>query len=172
MKRKRVMLIFVPLLLLFVGALCWLSFFNQDPSLASEAEVTELIQTQYEGSTIQSLTRQGTVYTVMIDHRLGIYELMLDGETRDVLSLQLITLHEEKGGDEEGPEEEPVSTMLTEEQAIAIAQQEVEGKVDDIELEEENGLHVYEIEIEVDDDTEATIVMNAYTGQILSVTWD
>lgn len=55
-------------------------------------------------------------------------------------------------------------TMLTKEQAIAIAKQHASGVVTDFELDDD---HVYEIEME-DGDIEYELEIHAYTGAILS----
>ncbi|WP_216829718.1 PepSY domain-containing protein [Alkalihalobacterium elongatum] len=157
-------------------------FINKAPSLASEEEIIEIVQTQFEGSKIHSVNQQGNVYTILIDHNLGDYEIIINGETNEILSLRLLALREDDIDEvDDAPArnvvddemaDEPVASMLTEQQAIEIALREVEGKIDDVELEGEDGLLVYEVEIEVDDDHEATIIINAYTGEIISVTWD
>lgn len=62
-----------------------------------------------------------------------------------------------------------VETGLTEDQAVAIAQLEVPGEVQDIELENEDGVQVYEIEILAEDGTEMEVEINADTGEVLEV---
>jgi uncharacterized membrane protein YkoI len=69
-------------------------------------------------------------------------------------------------------EEAPVQPM-TEEEASEIALSEHPGEVDDIDLEEDNGRLVFEIEIENDSTgVDADIVIDAYTGEIISVEYD
>jgi uncharacterized membrane protein YkoI len=164
------------------GAVVFQLFFNQSEALASEKEIRELVHAQYEGSTITSIEERDKIFEVVIDHNMGEYQLMVDGLTREITSLKLLARNEEtedidnqeteQPDAEEPKHEESAPSMLTKEQAIEIALKEVPGKVDDIELDEKNGIKVYEVEIEVDDDTEATIIINAYTGKIISLTWD
>ncbi|WP_078427841.1 PepSY domain-containing protein [Alkalihalobacterium alkalinitrilicum] len=174
MKNKKMFLVLgVFIILLITGFLVF--FMKSETSIISEEEIMEIVQTQYEGSTVQSVQQQAGIYIIVIDHQLGEYELTIDAETREITSLRLINLHEEEKGHAEEPQidhEEPVPSMLSEQEAIEIALREVEGQVENVQLEVEDGIVVYEIEIEVDDDNEATIMINAYTGQILSVTWD
>ncbi|WP_078382421.1 PepSY domain-containing protein [Sutcliffiella halmapala] len=57
-----------------------------------------------------------------------------------------------------------------------VALKEVQGIVDDIELERENGAYVYEVEIEPEnqgtDDDDVTVYVDAVTGKVLYVEWD
>ncbi|OLO37958.1 hypothetical protein BTR23_12410 [Alkalihalophilus pseudofirmus] len=174
MKNKKMFLVLCVFIILLITFFL-VFFMKSETSIISEEEIMEIVQTQYEGSTVQSVQQRAGIYIIVIDHQLGEYELTIDAETREITSLRLINLHEEEKDHSEEPQidhEEPVPSMLSEQEAIEIALREVEGKVDDVELEVEDGIVVYEIEIEVDDDNEATIRINAYTGQILSVTWD
>ncbi|WP_078382420.1 PepSY domain-containing protein [Sutcliffiella halmapala] len=175
MKRKKLLLLLSPILILVV-ALLFILFFKQDSTLASEEEIVGIVQTHYTTSEIQSISQQNTEYTVVVQHNFGEYQLIIDGESREIISLKQISSNTEDGSTtgepREEPEQESAPSMLTELQAIEIALQEVSGTLDDIELEEENGIKVYEVEINVDDETEALVIINAYTGKILSVTLD
>lgn len=60
-------------------------------------------------------------------------------------------------------------------EAKGIAKKEVPGKIEDIELERENGKLVYEVEIENyqnGDDEDVTVYIDAITGKVLYVEWD
>ncbi|CEG26556.1 peptidase propeptide and ypeb domain-containing protein [Bacillus sp. B-jedd] len=61
---------------------------------------------------------------------------------------------------------------ITEHEAASIAQKEVQGEVDDIDLETENGQTFYLVEIQTVDDREATVQVHAITGAVMSVLWD
>lgn len=68
-------------------------------------------------------------------------------------------------------EEETV--LLTPEQAAEIALAAVPGTVDDIDQETQNDRLVYEVDIEdTGRDDDALIIIDAYTGEVLSVIWD
>jgi uncharacterized membrane protein YkoI len=63
--------------------------------------------------------------------------------------------------------------QLTEKEAIAIALKQLDGKVDDVELEESGGSTYYLVDIEREgEETEATIQINAISGEVMSVIWD
>ena len=61
------------------------------------------------------------------------------------------------------------ATGLSEEQAIAIALAEIPGEMTEVELEQEDGQEVYEVEILTLDGSEMEIEVAADTGDILSV---
>ncbi len=62
-------------------------------------------------------------------------------------------------------------SILTKQEAIAIALEQFSGKVDDVDLEDEDGRLIYEIEIE-SSRGEAEIEIDAYTGKVLLVDID
>ncbi len=182
--KKRIRILITGAFVVLSGAALFYLFFNKTEALASETEVRELVETQYSGSTITSLEQKGEIYEVFMENDMGEYQVMVDGRTREITSLKLVNRKGDAGGGEPGSEEsggeesqdpaeeKPAPSMLTRDEAIEIALKEVPGKVDDVELDEDNGVKVYEVEIEVDEDSEATIIINAYTGEILSLTWD
>ena len=61
---------------------------------------------------------------------------------------------------------------LTEAQAVEIALAEVPGEVQETELEREDGMKVYEIEILTADGVEMEVEINADTGEILEIEAD
>ncbi|MGD6873863.1 PepSY domain-containing protein [Sutcliffiella horikoshii] len=186
MKNKKVfMTLIAGAFLVLSGAAIYYLFFNKTEALATETEVRELVEGQYNGSTITSLERKDEMYEVYMENDMGEYELTVDARTNEITSLKLVNRKGETSSGEQKPEddqvdeqpeepssEKPAPSMLTREEAIEIATREVPGRVEDIELDEEDGIKVYEVEMEVDDESEATILINAYTGEILSLTWD
>ncbi|MBD7970001.1 PepSY domain-containing protein [Paenibacillus gallinarum] len=63
------------------------------------------------------------------------------------------------------------SKMITVQQAKEAALKEVQGTIDDIDLEKENGKVYYEVEIE-SAKADATVLIDAYTGKVLTVNQD
>ncbi|WYP25237.1 PepSY domain-containing protein [Alkalihalobacillus sp. FSL W8-0930] len=80
-----------------------------------------------------------------------------------------IALHAETGEVIRNSFEEDLSpSYLSEQDAIDIALQEINGMVDDVDLEESDGRMVYEIEIENQEtDEDVTVIIDAITGQII-----
>lgn len=65
-------------------------------------------------------------------------------------------------------EEEQETSYLSEQEAIDIALKEINGIVDDVDLEESDGRMVYEVDIEDQEtDEDVTVVIDAVTGQII-----
>lgn len=63
-------------------------------------------------------------------------------------------------------------TGLSEEQAVAIALEVFPGEVQEIELEREKGMQIYEIEILAADGVENEIEINAENGEVLASNGD
>jgi uncharacterized membrane protein YkoI len=67
---------------------------------------------------------------------------------------------------------EPAS-ILTEKEAIAIAEDHLKGTADDVELyQPSNQTPYYLVEVELEDGREATVQVDAYTRLVKTVTWD
>lgn len=63
------------------------------------------------------------------------------------------------------------SQLIGKQQAVAIARTVASGKVDDVELEKEHGMFVYEVEFE-DGDTDYEVYVDAVNGTVLHVETD
>lgn len=63
------------------------------------------------------------------------------------------------------------NTKITEQEARKIVLKEVEGTVTEVELDDEDGVLVYEIEVETDVQ-EGVVIINAFTGEVVSVTME
>ncbi|MFO1442715.1 PepSY domain-containing protein [Bacillus sp. Bva_UNVM-123] len=61
---------------------------------------------------------------------------------------------------------------ITEKEAGQIALNQVQGSINDIDLEDENNHVFYLVEIDTPDDKEATIQIDAITGEVLSISFD
>ena len=128
----------------------------------SEEQIKELALKVVNGN-IDSLqlVKEGDqqVYQVIVSDQTAKNKLSLDAYTGDVLKKESSAI-------------EVAPKRLTEEQAKNAALKEVPGTVDDIEAKNVNGMTYYLVEIETNDDREATVEINAITGQINSLTWD
>lgn len=61
---------------------------------------------------------------------------------------------------------------ITEDEAGKIALKEIQGVINDIDLENEDNLIFYLVEIDTPDDGEAIVQIDAITGTILTISWD
>lgn len=91
----------------------------------------------------------------------------LDGSIRETGSPIVATTEKPQ------PDGEADSTkqLIGKQQAVAIARTVASGKVDDVELEKEHGMFIYEVELE-DGDTEYEVHVDAIDGTILHVETD
>lgn len=139
------------------------------------------------------------VYQMEVTQDQGVYSLKLNGDTGQVIDLTAVekTATNNKEDDtekqentaEENPEADDSESdegktenksnkqttendaMLTHEEAKEIALKEFPGKVTDLELDSDDGVYIYEIEI-VNGEDEASIEINAYTGNVVMIEID
>ncbi|WP_243355228.1 PepSY domain-containing protein [Bacillus litorisediminis] len=132
----------------------------------SQAEIREQVAQQEKGEiekVEQKQEGENLIYSVVVRSETQITTLKIDaytGETVDTITEEI-----------KQPEEEPAK-RLTESEAVEIALQRVEGEVDDVELEQSNGVIYYLIEVEREEEEDATVQVNALSGEIMSVTWE
>ncbi|GEN54473.1 PepSY domain-containing protein [Halobacillus faecis] len=139
----------------------------------SELEIREKIQTQYNGE-ITDLTSMEDQYLATIELEEGIYEMTVskvDGRISDMRTLENFK-DDEPPLSSEGQSENAQEPPITEEKAVTVALNEIEGDVDDVDFEAEGDLAFYLVEIERSGGEEATIQIHALTGDIMSITWD
>ncbi|MBH0160559.1 PepSY domain-containing protein [Fictibacillus sp. 26RED30] len=105
---------------------------------------------------------ENKVYLVSVQNEGKTYRLEINGNTGDIKS---------KNEVESGDEPAEPNTKITEEDAKQIAIKEVKGTITDIELDDEDGVIVYEVEIETKT-KEAQVIINAFSGEVNSVTME
>ncbi|TDL80299.1 PepSY domain-containing protein [Peribacillus frigoritolerans] len=128
---------------------------EKEPAL-SQAEAKKLAEETYSGN-VQTMTLQGKTYSITLLTKTEEIKVEMNADSGEITSEDKSSIEKTK---------QPVK--LTEEQAKKIALAEVKGKIEDIDLEEEDGSVFYEVEIE-SGQQEATIQIDAFTGIILSV---
>ncbi|WP_394218387.1 PepSY domain-containing protein [Halobacillus trueperi] len=139
----------------------------------SESDIREKVQTQYNGE-ITDVTSVEDHYLATIELDEGVYEVVVlkkDGRISDIRPLGSL-----KDNDSTAPSEDQSENAqtepITEEKAKAVALNEIEGEVDDIDYESGGDPAFYLVEIERSGGEEATVQVHALTGEIMSVTWD
>ncbi|MBM4760784.1 PepSY domain-containing protein [Bacillus sp. B15-48] len=153
-------------------------------------EATNKVQELYHGD-IVNIKEVNGIYLIAIELDTGTYEIEIyrdSGEIGRVTRTEKTAAKEELQSDDsiakegekamdsgnkaEEPTAEQVRT-ISEKEAVAIALKEINGEVDDIDLESSGGIIYYLIEIERDeDDEEATVQVNAISGEVMSIMWD
>ncbi|AIF66498.1 PepSY domain-containing protein [Terribacillus saccharophilus] len=141
-------------------------------------------------------------YDIDLENGEKLYDLTLNGNTGEVISLKESnrtvtspnTDQSQASGDDQQQDENKktaddqqqsdkeqtapsqkqasqAEVKITMDEAIKIATDEVGGSVTDAEFDEEDGLPVYELELKTADD-EAEVVINAQSGEIITIAYD
>lgn len=137
----------------------------------NEEAVKKIVNDLYQGE-IQEVNLKEQVYNVSIKTETGSYDIMIDRNSSKILNILQTQVVELKNKD---PLKEKVTahTIITKEEARTIALEKVKGNVEDIDFEEEDdGPSYYTVEVERTDGMEATIQINAITGEIITISWD
>lgn len=166
-----------------------------ETSLSSD-EVHETVKAQYPGEIISITSDKEfnkVVFDVEIENEGRAYNLKLDGNTGEILTLKektnskkLTIAEKEKNEDEQNNSEQSDSephdnknagnkknekTAIDIKEAEEIALSQFSGTITQLELDEDDGRLIYEVEIENGED-EAEVEIDAYTGEILVVSID
>ncbi|WP_197284393.1 PepSY domain-containing protein [Bacillus sp. JCM 19041] len=135
-----------------------------------EAEAIALEETG--GGIVQQLERDQDdgvdLYEVEIEKEGQEYELDIAADSGEVIRAE-----NERSDDDDDDERTTLPEgAISSDKAIEIALKEVKGTVTEVELDEDDGQYVYEIEVETNKDEETKIDVNALDGKILKVEID
>ena len=136
---------------------------SSEPELSKE-EVENLVQEQYPGTittTDLEKNEDGAIYKATTES-----SEQNDNNQAEENDSNKEPSTNEPGQTEEKKENGASNAMLSQDAAKEIALKEFAGTVVDLELDEDDGRKIYEIEIENGED-EATVEIDAYTGEIL-----
>ncbi|MFP7415658.1 PepSY domain-containing protein [Priestia filamentosa] len=125
-------------------------------------EMTDL-DLDYDDRTVK------VVYEVEVTHNGLEQDVKIDAVTGDVLHVQ----KDEDDRDDDRDDENINSSQVkvTAQKAESIAVKEVDGEVVSIELDEDDGVALYEIEVQ-SNKGEAEVTVSATNGDVLEVEWD
>ncbi|MCP3740525.1 PepSY domain-containing protein [Rossellomorea sp. BNER] len=199
---------------------------NSSNEPLSRAEASELVREKFNGDIVE-ITTNKDVYLISITLDTGDYEVKIDRNNGDIVSLTQVNSGKENTSEQltvkelkekvlieqkgdivqfENKEDYYIAVVehdskqttvkihsvsgkiieksttdiqtknppkrLSEKEAQEIALEQVPGNIDDIELEELNGQTYYLVEIEVDEDQEAVVQINAISGEVMTITRD
>lgn len=133
---------------------------NPEPNeqILSEDEMKKMVHDQYgEEITRLEKRREGKRYFY--------YVVLNDGQFDHTIKVDAQT-----GSIAES--DQKIGNGITEKEAASITLKQVKGKVDDIDMKESDGLKYFLVEVESDQDQEATVQIHAITGKIISISWD
>jgi uncharacterized membrane protein YkoI len=178
-----IIIIFIGVIAIIVGVFLQTSSFA---SKMSAVEAEEKVKQLYAGEVLSTLEKDDE-FLITVSLTGGEYELVLHRDSGDILSMTKTKSSPNNNSDtstdqgNHAAEEEPVEptpskeeppSQITEQEAIGIALEKMAGTVEEVEIEESNGISYYLVEIEANDQQEATIQVHSITGEIMSVTWD
>jgi len=132
----------------------------------TEAEIIALVKQQKTGA-IKKLEKKtennGTFYYVNVQQGNEQTTYKIDAISGEIVSSNKKTVTQPNL---------PTGQILTKEAAARIALQKVDGEVDDIDIEQSDGLTYFLVEIERKNAKDATIQINAISGEVMSITWE
>lgn len=153
---------------------------NPSAEILSKSEAKTLVEERYNGQVTEIILKNNQ-FDIEMDRNEMNYEIKLDAENGEVISFTKKSNISSNNTDSEQVEPNPpakpiteneATVIITEDEAIQIALKEVKGEINDVDLESDDNIHYYLVEIDTTDDREATVQINAITGEVLSITWD
>ncbi|AJD90768.1 hypothetical protein JMA_14510 [Jeotgalibacillus malaysiensis] len=126
----------------------------------TEEEIVAIAQENSNGEFVSVTPIENNQFEVIFEEEERMLTVTVDANT----GASQVT------GEEAKNTEEP-ARILSEQEAINIALGVVAGEVDDVDLEQENGVPYFLVEIETEED-DATVQINAISGEIMSTVWD
>ncbi|WP_134683726.1 PepSY domain-containing protein [Brevibacillus migulae] len=186
-KRKYVL---YSLVILLVGLMAGMQtmVLGKEEKVIEMEKVKEMIESRYAGEVTSIALEQlegQVVYRGHLKAKPGTYQITVDAYEGRVQHIEPIALAlPEQSADEAEAESETdgqnehaaprmeTSAGISLDRAREIAMTEVEGRFDGIEVEQENGVMVFEVEIDTAAEQEVKVQVDAYTGAIVSVVWE
>lgn len=131
---------------------------ENDNNIINEKEIEKILLESSDEilSLERKLDKEKEIYVAKVKENKEEFTIKVDAETGSIVSKDKV----------ERPKEENAQKAISKEEAVKIALEYVNGTVDDdIETENIGGQTYYLIEIETDDDREATVQVHAITGK-------
>ncbi|EJL41790.1 hypothetical protein BAG01nite_12380 [Brevibacillus agri] len=164
---------------------------EQDKKRTSE-EITKSLEARYgKAKTAFELTTEDgrEVYAGTVENQTGTYRVQADALTGQVTHITLLSAKPrpqpasaetapqtaEEGGSRPAspaPTSEIAKSGISLDRAREIALQQVAGTFDGIEVEQKDGMAVYEVEVVTAENREVKVAVDPLTGQVLSIMWE
>jgi len=126
----------------------------------TEEEAVKKVTSHYKG-TLQSISSQ-------TDNGAAYFMVTLQAESTE----STYKINRQTGEIEKLLKNAEEAAIISEDKAKEIAEEAVNGKVTEAELEEEDQQLVYEIELETAEEKEVKVYINAYSSTVLSINWE
>jgi len=177
----------IVLLILILGAIIWYGgtkAFNHSHTSLSEDRVSQMIIEKY-GGTIKNISLDQENYKLTLIKDQIIYDITVNRRTGKVLSFVKQTspvTNDSRTSERKEPQRREqqkdnksttsVDTPITIEKAKELALEKVSGTMTSIDLDEEDGQLVYDVDIHQTKTKKAEVIINAYSGKIESITFE
>ncbi|MDG0053739.1 PepSY domain-containing protein [Paenibacillus sp. P2(2022)] len=176
----------VAAILITICLLQWPWARSLSASPLEEKTVVQSVLHQYPGEVLES-QRLDNFYVIKLERTKGKYVIKVnayDGVIQSIKRTQMYTDAKQEPqdpppgssqpSDKSNPvhKPDPVSLVITENEAAKLAAKAVNGTSDDIELHRNDKGLYYLVEVEIQDGREAVVQINAVSGSIDSITWE
>ncbi|OMP66752.1 PepSY domain-containing protein [Domibacillus epiphyticus] len=160
--------LWITIVVLLVAAILFFLYRSfQEPGV-SMAKAGERLAKQYNGTVTKSAEKNGHfMYTMKAAS--GEYVMTVDRDTGDLLDMKRVKEYKAPAEKPAEPGKEKTG-LLTAEQAGKTALAVVPGTIDEIESGEDKGSFI--VDIEAENGEEATVQVNAISGEVMSISWD
>ncbi|RFB15001.1 hypothetical protein DZB84_13910 [Bacillus sp. HNG] len=157
------------------GDITNLTKLTQEPQEKTEAEIKEILAKEQTGDikTIEKKHEEDETYY---------FATVINGDTESTYKLhaktgEIVDVVQNKQQTQNPPETMPTTPkpptetiqQITEQQAIEIALQHVQGFVDDVEFEEEAGQYYYFVEVETNQGVDKTVQIHPISGEVITI---
>lgn len=155
---------------------------NGKGSTGSKKEAAQDMITVEEAKKIALSEAEGRVESIELERANGkqYYEIDIENGKEDVdikvhaLDGEVISINKERNDDDDDDQSEKEvnrENVISEQKAIEIAEKEVNGTMKEIEIDEDDGQILYEVELQTNKG-EADVDIDAETGKVLKVELD
>jgi uncharacterized membrane protein YkoI len=157
------------LLAAIVFVLIVLDRVNASPQLTID-DAIEQVRDAYEGD-IVSVDKSDDDYQVKLKSATGLYALIVKSDGSGIADIRRIEAYDSGVITPSNPPEQGKNTLISEDEAVAIALEHVNGVIEEVELKRSGDIRYYLIEVETPDGREADVQLNAASGAVMSITW-
>ncbi|MBY6053871.1 PepSY domain-containing protein [Cytobacillus firmus] len=152
---------------------------NEKGSTGSKTEAEQDLITVEEAKKIALSEAEGSVESIELERVKGkqYYEIDIDNGEEDfdikinALDGKVISINKERDDNDQAEKEINGEKIISEQNAIEIAEKEVNGMMKEIEIDEDDGQILYEVELQTKKG-EADVDIDAETGKVLKVELD
>lgn len=182
MLKKKTIMIASVLAVGLIGAVGYSASATYEKANVEQEDVVRIIEDKYDGHIKEiELEKDDGKQKYEVEYTKGNreYEVEIDANDGKVIKEEVEVAHQHHANhkdDNREPEKTPKNTnknngYISTQKASEIAQQKYPGHIEEVELDDNDGRRIYEIEIETKRG-EVELEIDAKTGEIIDVEWD